>query len=102
MRLSRFLFKYRITSTGVSPAKLMYGRKLRTQLDYLHSDLSRQVQQSQDRQKRDMMCIREFSMGDSKKLWTRTFVVTWKSVGSIRIGVISDIVGGQSSCTQTY
>ena len=35
-RLMRFLFKYRITphsGTGVSPAELMYGRKLRSQLD---------------------------------------------------------------------
>lgn len=70
-RLSRFLFKYRIiphSSTGVSPAELMYGRKLRTQLDYLHPDLSRQVQQSQDRQKQghDVHSrLREFSVGDN-------------------------------------
>ena len=37
-RLMQFLFKYRIpphSSTGVSLAELMYGRKLRSQLDLL-------------------------------------------------------------------
>ena len=37
-RLSRFLFKYRLTphsSTGFSPAELMFGRKLRSTLDLL-------------------------------------------------------------------
>ena len=43
-RLSRFLFKYRLmlhTSTGVSPAELMFGRKLRSQLDLLRPSMAR-------------------------------------------------------------
>ena len=37
--LDKFLFKYRITphsSTGVSPAELMFKRRLRCRLDLLH------------------------------------------------------------------
>ena len=43
-RLARFLLKYQVTphsTTGVSPAELMMGRKLRTQLDLLHPNTSR-------------------------------------------------------------
>lgn len=39
--IDRFLFNYRVTphaTTGVSPAELMFGRKLRTRLDLLHSN----------------------------------------------------------------
>ena len=39
-RLSRFLFSYRLTphsSTGVSPAEMLYGRKRRSQLDLMMS-----------------------------------------------------------------
>ena len=41
VQLSKFLFKYRITpqtTTGVSPAQLLMGRRLRTHLDLLHPD----------------------------------------------------------------
>jgi len=54
-RLSRFLLRYRITphsSTGVSPAQLMWGRTLRSQLDLLLPDTNRKAQQALDRQKR--------------------------------------------------
>lgn len=35
-QLARFLFQYRNTSTGHSPAELLLGRKPRTHLDLLH------------------------------------------------------------------
>lgn len=76
-RLARFLFKYRITpqsSTGVSPAELMYGRRLRSQLDQLQPDLGRKVRQSQDQQKRghDVRSqFREFKVGD--KVYARNY-----------------------------
>ena len=41
-RLARLLFKYRLTPlsvTGVSPAELLMGRPLRSQLDLLHPDI---------------------------------------------------------------
>ena len=52
-RLARFLFHYRTTpnsTTGVSPAELLMGRKLKTHLDKLHPNLASIVygrQQSQ-------------------------------------------------------
>lgn len=55
--LDKFLFKYRITphtSTGVSPAELLYRRKLRCRLDLLHpADMvGHKVNASQETQKR--------------------------------------------------
>ena len=47
-RLSQFLFKYRITphsSTGVSPAELIFGRTLRSRLDLIYSDIGRKMNQ---------------------------------------------------------
>ena len=45
-RLSRFLFSYRTTaqsSMGTSPAHLLFGRPLRTRLDFLFPDPSKKV-----------------------------------------------------------
>ena len=49
-RLSRFLFNYRITpqsTTGVSPAELMFSRRLRSRFDLLYPDVSKGVQAKQ-------------------------------------------------------
>ena len=53
-RVSRFLFKYRITphsTTGVSPAEMLMGRKPRSRLDLLHPDIRSRVQNEQIKQK---------------------------------------------------
>ena len=53
-KLSRFLFAYRTTphsSTGVSPAELMYNRRIRTVMDNLRPDLGKKVHQDQEQQK---------------------------------------------------
>ena len=63
-RLMRFLFKYRITphsSTGVSPAELMYGRKLRSQLDLLKPSPTEVADKTQNRQE---TTTRSFNVGD--------------------------------------
>ena len=55
-KLARFLFASRNTlqsTTGVSPAELIFGRRLRTVLDVMHPDISRNVRDSQARQKDD-------------------------------------------------
>ena len=53
-RVSRFLARYRITpqtSTGVSPAELLLGRKTRSRLDLVYPEMGRKVRQSQASQK---------------------------------------------------
>ena len=51
----------------MSPAELLYGRRLRSQLDQLHPDLGRKVRQSQERQKQGHdVCsqLRKFRVGE--------------------------------------
>ena len=50
-KVSRFLFAYRMTphsSTGVSPAELMFGCRMRSPMDNLHPDLAGKVRQGQE------------------------------------------------------
>ena len=69
-RLSRFLFKYRITPhtvTGVAPAEVMFGRRLRTHLDSLKPNLSKKVNHGKEHQKHWYSLRvnqREFRVGD--------------------------------------
>ena len=71
-RLTKFLFKYRVTpqtTTGLSPAQLLMGRRLRTHLDLLHPDTSKNIIEKQQK------CVqgkpRKFQIGD--KLFARNF-----------------------------
>ena len=53
-KVARFLFNYQMTphsTTGQSPAELMFRRKLRTRLDLLKPNLEAQVRNQQARQK---------------------------------------------------
>ena len=53
-KLRRFLFQYRITphtTTGVSPAELLHGRKPKSLLDLVRPDLEQRVQRKQWSQK---------------------------------------------------
>ena len=67
---SRFLYKYRMTPqsiTGVSPAELMFGRRLRSPLDNIRPNLAKTTQQNQQPQKESHdrhARIREFQVGD--------------------------------------
>ena len=49
-KLSRFLFRYRLTphsTTGISPAEMLMGRRLRSQLDFVHPDIAGRVVKKQ-------------------------------------------------------
>ena len=69
-KLSRFLFKYRITphsTTGQAPSELMFGRRLHSHFDNLHPDLDNKVRGSQEKQKQAHDAharVREFKIGD--------------------------------------
>ena len=82
-KLSRFLFKYRITphsTMGISPSELMIGRCLHSHLDNLRPDLRRKVQRSQEKQKGvhdSHSRVRNFRVGD--KVYARNYsgIPTW-------------------------
>ena len=69
-KLARFLFNYRITpqsTTGVSPAELLMGRRLQSAFDSIKPDLNRRVEREWERQKtlHDRHCtMRTFEVGD--------------------------------------
>ena len=69
-KIAKFLFKYRITphtTTGVPPAELLMGRKLRSRLDLMQPSLTSRVQQSQMTQKKNhdtKKPYRQFAEGD--------------------------------------
>ena len=53
-KLSKFLFKYRITphsTTGVPPCELLMGQRLWSRLDLLQPSLATNVEYSQAKQK---------------------------------------------------
>ena len=69
-KLARFPFKYWLTPqavTGVSPAEMMFGRPLHSQLNLLQPDIQAKVQSCQEQQKSDHdhhTRSREFKCGD--------------------------------------
>ena len=73
VRLSKFLFKYRITpqtTTGLSPAQLLMGRRLRTHLDLLHPDTAARMN---DKQEKSIpgRAPRQFEVGE--KVYAKNF-----------------------------
>ena len=84
-KLAQFLFSYRITphsTTGQSPAELMFGRQLSTRLDLLHPNVQEKVLKKQDKQKKyfdGSPKERKFSRGDD--VYIRNFsqgnIVKW-------------------------
>lgn len=73
-RIIQFLFKYRITpqtTTGLSPAELLMGRRLRSHLDLLHPDSSHKAVKSQDKQCQAVVPPRKFQVDD--KLFARNY-----------------------------
>ena len=76
-RLARLLFHYRLTphsTTGVSPAELLLGRRLCSRLDCLQPSIQQRVLEKQLRQKEyhDWHCrARNFAVGE--KVFLRNF-----------------------------
>ena len=107
-RVSRFLFNYRITphtTTGVSPAEMMFGRQLRSHLSLLHLDIAASVAAKQQSQKRDhdrsakprcitvgdQVFVRDFPVGSSwlpgvveEKRGPYSFIITLEDGRSVR------------------
>lgn len=69
--VARVLFSYRITpqsTTGISPAEMLLGRKLHSTLDPLHPDLQQKVRDKQSKQKQyhdNKWQVRSFQVGDA-------------------------------------
>ncbi len=76
-KVARVLFSYRITpqsTTGIRPAEMLLGRKLRSTLDLLHTDLQQKVRDKQSKQKQhhdNKWQVRSFQVGDA--VLTRNF-----------------------------
>ena len=70
-RLSKFLLNYRLTphsTTGITPAELLLGRRPRSILDLVQPDLSKKIRSQQEHQKHNRnrhTKSRVFSVGDS-------------------------------------
>ena len=82
-RVSCFLSQYRITphsTTGISPAEMLLGRRPRTRLDLLRPDINSRVQLRQQSQKwhHDQKAReRKFQVGDSVSVRNFTTGDTW-------------------------
>ena len=79
-KLDRFLFQYRVTphsTTGVSPAELMFGRKLRTVLDLVHPSkcIQQTVLSKQDQQKShyDSSVSRKLELSPESSVMVRNY-----------------------------
>ena len=107
-KLSRFLFKYRLTPqtvTGVSPAEMMFGRPLHSQLDLLQPDIQAKVQGRQEQQKlrhdqrarsREFKCgdlvhVRNFSQGP---MWIPGVVIRVRGPVSYTV----ELANGEQKC----
>ena len=95
-RLSKFLFHYRITphsTTGVTPAELLLGRRPRSVLDLVRPNLAQHVRSQQHRQKmhKDKHSKqRVFNVGNS------VYVCTLPSKDDWVPGTITRVVGPRS------
>ena len=76
-RIAQVLFTHRITrhnTTGISPAELLLGRRLRTKLDLIRPNTAKRVEEKQDAQKAkhdSTAKARVFQLGD--KVYVKNF-----------------------------
>ena len=82
-RLNKFLFQYRLTpqtTTGLSPAELMFGCRLRSHLDLLMPSIATRVNAKQHQQKvnHDGNCkLRGFDVGDTVYIYNFRGTPLW-------------------------
>ena len=82
-RISRILFHYRMTphsTTGVPPAELLFGRRIRSHLDQVKPNLTSQVTLKQTLQKKYHDCgtkSRSFQIGDAVLVKNQTSGPKW-------------------------
>ena len=105
-RLARILYRYRMmphTTTGVSPAELLMGRKLRSHLDLLQPDMSSHVMIKQAAQKSgfdksskertlkigDPVYVRNFSQG---KKWLSGIIIKMHGLRTFEVKLSDDRV----------
>ena len=100
-RLSKILFRYRITphtTTGMAPSEMLMGRKLNSRLNLLKPSLDQRVQHRQECQKEGhdkRAKVRSFEVGDSVYVknhgrgdrWLSGTVVEQRGPLSYRIGL---------------
>ena len=92
-RVSRYLFTYRITPhtvTGISPAEMLMGRRLRSALDLIKPDIGRKFEESRESMmlKRKTM-LRKFEIG--QEVWVRNYRDMENS--KWLLGVITEVTG---------
>jgi ribosomal protein L21E len=98
-RLSKFLFKYRLTphsTTGVAPSEMLMGRKLRSRLDLLFPDMSEKVRKQQEKQKENRdnsRPLREFKDGDA--VYVENFSAS-QPLPKWLAGTVVEIIGSRS------
>lgn len=74
--IDNFLLHYRNTAhttTGETPAKILFGRHLRTKLDLLMPSIENKVQESQSRQKRYQSHRQDRWFLKGERVWVRDF-----------------------------
>ena len=70
-----FFLQYRIipqSTTGLSPSELLMGRGLQTVFDLLHPDITKKIEQKQEKNPTTTSKVHTFSVGDKlicKKLF---------------------------------
>ena len=94
-KLARFLFAYRNTpqsTTKISPAELMFGRKPKTRLDFMHPDLQSKVVSNQMRQKEnhDKAHSQYRSFKCEENVYARNY---FKNAPKWTEGIISRVLG---------
>ena len=80
--------------TSVSPAELMYGRRLPSHLNTLDPDLSKKAWQTQERQMWGHGVHakpRHFQVGELVYVWTRIDVATWKGSESSLLSLVHSV-----------